>query len=396
LSAWRGKAHHFDGQHREHAGHEVEDKAANQRTDHGGQQGQRRAAARRGGHGGGGIGLERCIQRGRHARQGSQLGPFAEHLEFSTVALRATGQHHGHHRGAVAALGRQWHAGGPYGTLPSLRPCGSGFDDLGGFGEEVQRLSAQAHRQALDRQLQDVAVHAHAAVGHDARGARHDRARLGFGGRVKGGAVDGGRAFDRHLEAELSLFRDALFFAHQPGGLELDLHVLGQHAGFEVGRDGQGHGQKHGAFVAVVGQVANRNFLGQGPGDVACHYPHGQGPFQHGGQAGVAGVFPVGVPFRLMGNLQPHPDFVARRQPLRRVNQQLGPNLVGDDNRFGAALGARHGGDPTQGGQQCGREKTRNSHVAVMSHPGCLKFQGSFRQNPTPRAGWWRIFSLFW
>ena len=83
--------------------------------------------------------------------------------------------------------------------------------------------------------------------------------------RFEGRAVQRGAAAQRQLQRELAVFRNALQPADQPAGLELDLQVLRQRRGLEVGRDLQRHRQQHGAFVAVVGQRADRDLLRHRP-----------------------------------------------------------------------------------------------------------------------------------
>ena len=100
----------------------------------------------------------------------------------------------------------------------------------------------------------------------------------------------------------MALLRYAFLPAYQPGGKKLDLQSATQ--GLETGSDGERNRQQHRAFVAEVGQGANRNFFRRRPGDVTRSHPTGQRPLKLRGQAGVAGVFPVGVPFGLVRQLQ--------------------------------------------------------------------------------------------
>ena len=97
--------------------------------------------------------------------------------------------------------------------------------------------------------------------------------------------------------------------------------------------NGQRHGQQHGALIAIVGQAADGNFLGCGPGNVAGGYALGQRPLQLGGQAGVARVLPVGVPVGLVDELQAHPHGFAGVYAIGGVRQQLGTHLLGLDYR---------------------------------------------------------------
>ncbi|MNU97179.1 hypothetical protein D3C71_872410 [compost metagenome] len=354
------EAHHLDRQHRKHAGHEVEDEPAKQGAQQRGREGEgrgaggcgrrcRAASLRR-------IGFERGLQRGRHAGNRRALRPGAQHLQLCAVAGarvgasgmcgRLLGQHHGHQAGAGAALGRQGNLRGPHAAVPGLLPLRSVVDDLGGFGEQVQRPAAQRHGQALHADVQQVAVgNLRLAVRHDAVGACQHGLGLGPGGRLKGGTVERRGALDGQLQREFAFFGNALLAAHQPGGAQLDRRVLGQRAGGKTAGHGDGHGQQHRAFVAIVGQRADGDLLGQGPGDLARVQTGWQRPGQVGGQARIARVLPVGVPLGLVGDREAQPQRLAGRHALGRMGQQLGANIGRGDHAgalsagFGAKLG---------------------------------------------------------
>ena len=257
------------------------------------------------------------------------------------------GQHHRHQAGAVAALGRQGNLGGPHAAVPGLRPLRSVFDDFAGFREQIQRLAAQRHGQALHADLQCVAVGDHGlAVRHDAGGARQYGLGLGLGGGFKRSAIQCRGALDGQLQRELTLFRNALLATHQPRGAQLDGGVLCQRAGRKTAGHRDRDGQQHRALVAIVGQRADGDLLGQRPGDLSGVQARGQCPSQLGGQARVAGVLPIGVPLGLVGDLQPQPQRLAGRHALGRMGQQLGTHIRRGDyagalaTGFGAKLGA--------------------------------------------------------
>ena len=237
------------------------------------------------------------------------------------------GQHQRHHLGAGAALGRDGYRSRPHRTLPALGPLGCGFDHLGGFREKVQRFSLQAGGQAGHRHVQDVPGDGDAAGVGEWLGLRLETG-------LKCRAVNGGGAFDRQAQHKFTLLRHTFQFAHQPAGLQLDVQRRAQDRGFEVGRDCQGHWQQHRVFKTVVGQVADWQFFGRGPGNISRQHARGQGPAQGRGLAGIARVFPVGVPMRLVAELQTDPDGFTRVNTIGGVRHQLGAHLFGDDRVF--------------------------------------------------------------
>ena len=100
-----------------------------------------------------------------------------------------------------------------------------------------------------------------------------------------------------------------------------------QHAGrgrLEVGGHLHGHGQQHLALIAVVEQRAHAQRLGHGPLDLARRQARRQLPVQLGGQAGVTGVLPVGMPFGLVGDQQAQPQCLARLYAFGRLGHELG------------------------------------------------------------------------
>ena len=352
-----GEGQHLDGQHREHAGHEVEDQAADQCTDERRPERDGRAAAPGWRGGAGGVGLQRLLQFGRDG--GGQRGgrwPAALHRRLQAHARGAgafsgrvgQGQHQRHLGGAVAALGRERDAGRPAVAFPGLRPGGAGFDQARRFGEELQFLPLPGGRQTADAGLQE------ARLGRERAVAGGLVLRRRGPGRVERCAVQRGGALHRDAQAEVALLGNAFLPAGQPGGVELDLDVAAR----EGRVHGQRHGQQHGAVVTVVGQALQRELARRGPGDLARAHAGGQGPLQFGRQAGVARVFPVGVPVRRVLQLQADPDRRTGAGTFGRVGQQGGCGLLGLD--FGAAeqvLGGS-GQQVQRAGGQRGQQET--------------------------------------
>ena len=142
-----------------------------------------------------------------------------------------------------------------------------------------------------------------------------------------------GRA-GRQGEAEVAALGNAHVFADQPIRPQLDLQWrLGQRPLHR-----QGHRQQQRALVAVVHQWPDGQSLGYRPFDLAGLESCWKLPLQLGGQARVARVQPIGVPTLLVHDLQAEPCLCAWAQTLRRVDQQLGLDLLGGDHgrRFGA------------------------------------------------------------
>ena len=318
--AWLGKAQHLDGQHREYTRHEVEQ----QTTDEGAQQSQSQTACAAGRRGLGVV-LQRFGQRWRHGRRRRQSGPCAldgaGHFQSRCLGrgLRALGDDPRQSAGAFAALVRDGHLRCPPIALPVLRPGfalhGRVVHHMGGDGEQAQGLATPSGGQLVNLERQA------AAIGREA-----DRvcAWKGLGGLLMGGvkqaAVQGRGALHRQAQLKLAFLRDALLTADQPLGLQLDFHRTHQ-GHFEIGAYCDGHWQQHRAFVAVVGQGSDGNFLGQRPGDLAHLQARRQFPLQACGQARVAGVLPVSVPMRLVLDLQAQPEALPGLNALRRMGQ---------------------------------------------------------------------------
>ena len=159
-------------------------------------------------------------------------------------------------------------------------------------------------------------------------------------GGIERGSVHAGRAFHRQLQHEVAFFGNAFLAAHQPHCVQLYFQLAGQQRRLEVGRNRQRHRQQQRALKAVVGQGANADLVRHRPGDVARRHARRQRPGQAGGQARIAGIFPVGVPCGLVRYLQTHPHRLAGLHPLRRVRQQLGTHLRRGHDRIHAFLGA--------------------------------------------------------
>ena len=227
---------------------------------------------------------------------------------------------------------RHGHARRPRRTLPALRPRRTGLKQLIGFRKQLQRLALQRRRQPRHADLH------HRPVKLDLTCATQ-RLRLRPQNRVKSRAVQGGRAAQRQAQRKLALFGNALFAAHQPLRLELDLQRLTQRRGHKLRRDGQRQRQQRRAFKTVVSQLANRDFVWQRPMDFARLHPRRQRPLQRGGQARIARIFPVRVPLGLMRQLQAQPHRFAHAHAIGRMRQQLSLHLRRRHGRFQAILG---------------------------------------------------------
>jgi hypothetical protein len=138
------------------------------------------------------------------------------------------------------------------------------------------------------------------------------------------------------LQFEVGVFRDALGAAHQPVRLQLHFHVAAEERWLEFRSDRERHRQQHGVFVAVIGEVAGGNLFGCRPLDVAGLHAGRQRPLQLRGQARLAGVQPIGVPVRLVRELQADPHRLAGRDAFGRMRHQLGSHVFGGDDVLGA------------------------------------------------------------
>ena len=125
-----------------------------------------------------------------------------------------------------------------------------------------------------------------------------------------------------HLQLQLHLFGDAFHPAHQPAGVQPNLH-LPRRVGHKIRPHLQRHGQQHRALVAVIEQIAHADLLRHGPLHSAGAQARRQRPGQLGGQAGIAGVFPVRVPVGLVLQQHPQRGRCARGDALWRLQHQL-------------------------------------------------------------------------
>ncbi len=204
--------------------------------------------------------------------------------------------------------------------------CGTGAGlsiTPGASGKDRASCGLRTRPAARDLEVQRVAVDARRGVGaaHIRWAARPARARTAR--RARGGLTA------RQLQRELAVFGDALVLADQPVGCA----ACTSSASPAMRRgDGHRHRQQHRAFVAVVDQRSDRQLARRRPVDVAGRDARGQRPLQRGRQAGVAGVLPVGVPVRLVLELQAQPDGLAGADALGRVRHQLGAHLLGLDD----------------------------------------------------------------
>ena len=337
------KAQHLDGQHGKHAGHEVENQPANQSAQQcgpdtgvagaGGGRCSRRifVGFKRSGQSGGDAGhhgrrpLPRYIQR---AAPGNGLA-LAHRCDAVLVGER---DDDGQLLGRFATHVRQRDAlSHPHIALPALLPVLAGLggmpEGFGVFGVELQRLALKGGWQACDAQAD--AVIQHRALGCIGIGLNAGLAVIAQRCRQLGlrleevFAMGGGAAAHGNLQRELSAFGNAFHAADQPAGRQAYLH----HAGFrrlEVAGNLDRNGQQHGVFVAVIDQRAYAQGVGRGPVNGSSAQTGGKLPLQFGGQAGVAGVLPVGVPVGLMGQLEAQPEGLACGNPIGRLRHQFG------------------------------------------------------------------------
>ena len=230
-----GKAQHLDGQHRKHAGHQVEQKAAHQRP----QNGQRQAQ-------GGGVGCrwflrcacvlsQRLRQSGRDLDRGglSQCRPSALHGRFKLKSrglgcrLRPRRDHPAHGLRAVAAFFRDRNLGLPDRALPVLRPVfvlhGRVVHHAGGDWESAERLASPTGGQAVHAQAQLLAIvrQRGLAAGDPSAALLELRHRLGaeFLGRFEACRVRRLRRGRGQVQAHAAFLRNAFLAAHQPIGL---------------------------------------------------------------------------------------------------------------------------------------------------------------------------------
>ena len=277
------KAQDLDGQHREDAGHEVEDQSTHQATEQGHPQAGG-AGSRRSGL----VGSQGRSQCGRDAGHGGSRPAALDRglgapghglvlLQRCGALGGRQGQDHGQLGRSVAAHVGQRQFGHPGCAVPMLLPVLAQFgrvvEGVGRFGIEVQRAALQGFRQPLDAQL-------HALVGRPAfccwLAGRH---HLGLGrrgqclGLERPGLGEGltlacRAALHGQLQLEIAFLGNALHAADQPVRVQAQV----QHAGrgrLEVGGHLHGHGQQHLALIAVVEQRAHAQRLGHGPLDLA-------------------------------------------------------------------------------------------------------------------------------
>ena len=369
------EAQHLDRQHREHARHQVEQQAAEQGAE---QRGEEAGGGRRQRRGE--VGRERRLQGGgdggwrrRGRPRAADRGDGAPGDGGAVAAVGLGQRHHDRHLGgAGAAVVGQWHGRAPASAVPRLLRRRGGADHVGGLEKEFERAAARRRRQVVELHAQRGAVDLDAAR----RGQRH---RLRGPRGLEGAGVQRGRAAHRQPQREFAFLGNAFLAADQPGGLqaEVDRRRAGERGrGREVRRHGQRHRQQHRALVAVVGQRADRDLPGHRPGDVARRDAGRQGPGQLGGQAGIAGVLPVGVPAGLMDDAQADLQRRAGRDAVGRLGDQFGAHVRRRHHRRGRR-GARGQGElrrdrhrAAQGEHERDQDGGERAGEAVAWHAG--------------------------
>mmetsp|Transcript_5363 Transcript_5363/g.20351 ORF Transcript_5363/g.20351 Transcript_5363/m.20351 type:complete len:505 (-) Transcript_5363:2024-3538(-) len=337
----------LDGKHREHAGHQVEDQATEQREGQRGQQAE--LALRRGGRRrlGGSRGAE-------VGRAGTLAGAFGHRGRDGPGLFTRRRRQHEH--AAQRLAGGQRLVARRQLQRPAATLCLEGLgrtvgDGAPGLGEEVSLGDCGGRagkRDALGCRLEG-----------DAEGRRLGNRspplidlcniRAGLGLRQRGD--------DRQIQPQADLFGNADILADQPLDVGAGLEAA---AGPGIGRHGQLDEQGRPALVAVVDDRADgldgRRWPLQRPG-------LGAAPVEAGRLTRIAGVFPVGVPMRLDGLLQRH------REALACGHRSLAGHEAGLD-MLGRRIG-RHGPSHQGGGQQDGSEGAQQGqHAGILGQTG--------------------------
>ena len=220
----------------------------------------------------------------------------------------------------------------PLTVLPSAfgasQPQAAG-QDFRALGIGLQSAALHRSRQALDVQAQGLALEA------GGLGGRLQGGGLLFQQRGKVGGVASGAGLRVQRQDKLPGLRNALFFAHQPFGVQAYLKCL---RGFEALVDLHLRAQQHLVFKAMVHHGGHGNHARNWPQGGPGLHAFWQRPIQLGGQATVAGVEPVGVPARLVFQQQTQHQALTGLHALRRMRHQFGPHLRGGDDGRGHVL----------------------------------------------------------
>ena len=166
-----------------------------------------------------------------------------------------------------------------------------------------------------------------------------------------------------HFQRQFGIAGDADVAAHQPAGAGLKFHRL---AGRPVRRQPDRDQVQGFAAVTVVGQLAERFTVRIGPVNLAGGHALRQGPLQTRCQAGVTGVTPVGVPFGIGPQPQRHPELrTALGSSLGRIDlrDQFGFDMV---EKYRRCQG-RRAGQRQHGNGQCAEQARERSHVRASS-----------------------------
>ncbi|MDI3260106.1 MAG: Ig-like domain-containing protein [Sinobacteraceae bacterium] len=323
----------FDRQHREHAGHQIEDQATEQRED----QRQPQSDLVRG----------RRWHQGRRLRGGQRHGRHRAGLGMDLPGLDAVAvvdhQHAVHLRrsldvGLVELL-RQAQLAGRIVVHP-LR--GGMFDQVIGVGKELDVASRELGAFYAQREIPAADGEAHFPVRR--RGLRKFGARLGKRGlraRIRGWRA--ARRDDRQSQGKLGRTGNAHVLAHQPARFGARGERL---ADRPVRRHMQCHRQQRFAVVAVVDDVAEDLAMRIRPLQRSGGDARRQIPVQRGRQSGVARIAPIDVPARLRNDAQGELVVGARDQALV-FRHQLGGDVLGA--HFVGGRGQQRGGDPQSG-----------------------------------------------
>ena len=320
-----GKAQQFDGQHGQHARHEVEDQTAHK----GSQQRQDKAdepvhaqqvceALRL-------FAIGRQCNRGRfgcgqfrHGRP--SLSDGRRHRKPLALSPFARGEQKAHLLGVSQAQMAEWQLYRPHIALPRLAGAwvllGGRCHQFGRVWKHLQGFALQRCGQAAD--LQHHVLCFKTGRGFDAGPRFGLLSQQGF----KRCRVGRKAAVGWNAQGKVALLRNALKATHQPVGVHLKVQRW-RGVGLELLGHGEWHSQQHGFLEAVVGQVARFELVRQGEQHIARGDAGRQIEFELCGQPRVARIAPIGVPFGLVRELQAHPERLARLHTLRCMGQQL-------------------------------------------------------------------------
>ena len=331
-------------QHREDAGHQVEDQPAEE-----GERQRQRQADGGAGRGGRSVIVDRRRRQGSAAQSsGRDRARRGRNLPCPVAERQHPGDGGRRLAGADRDPGRQAEGQAVGAPLDGL---GLGVvQDRGVERKEIgPRQVGAFERRARDGQPQRLAFDG--VDGGEARGLRGGDQRSGDP--VAPDRVGpGGGGDDRHLQRQTGVFRHAGQFADQEGGVRLQRHRgSDRRRGGNLDRDRQ----QHLARIAVVEQRPDRH-AGRGrPDDLARLPAGGQRPFDRGRLAGIAGIAPVGMPALVDLLAQGDVDRPAGNRAAL-LGDQFGLQVAGVDRRGGGEGRPQQREDNGEGGEKAAHD----------------------------------------